>query len=113
MVGPTRLGKTEWARSLGHHMYYCNMFDLSSWDQSAEYIIFDDIDFDFMTAAKAFWGAQREFSLTDRYRKKKTVQFGKPLIFLCNADQDPQFKKHWNQWYIDNCIRVEVTNKFY
>lgn len=89
------------------------MFDLSTWDPEAKYIIFDDVDFDFLPAAKAFWGAQKTFTLTDRYRKKKTVSFGKPCIFLCNEDQDPFTKKHWSEWYADNSIRVHVHNKFY
>jgi len=89
------------------------MFDLSGWNPDAEYIIFDDFDFDFLPAPKAFWGSQREFTLTDRYRKKKTVTFGKPAIFLCNHDQDPSSKKHWSDWYAENSIRVEVFNKFY
>lgn len=85
IYGPSRLGKTEWARSIGRHMYFNGMLDLQIWDDDAEYIILDDWwDWAKLTLYKQFIGAQRTFTLTDKYRKKMTVNFGKPCIVLAN-----------------------------
>ncbi|TPX44294.1 hypothetical protein SeMB42_g04385 [Synchytrium endobioticum] len=40
VIGDTRLGKALWARSLGHHMYFCNLFNMDMWDETA--FRFDD-----------------------------------------------------------------------
>lgn len=113
LIGASRLGKTCWARSLGSHMYFNNLFNLDDWNPEASYIIFDDISFDFIPAPKSFWGAQKSFVVTDKYRKKKTLSFGKPLIFLCNPEDDPTLSNKWSQWFEDNCTIVKITNKLY
>lgn len=113
MVGPSRIGKTEWARSLGRHMYFNGLFDLKQWDPEAEYIIFDDFDFDYVPQLKAFWGGQKMFALTDKYRAKKTVKFGKAVIYLCNPDQDPVLSKKWCDFFVVNSVRVDLFNKLY
>ena len=55
LCSPSRFGKTEWARSLGCHMYFNNMINLDDWNPKADYIIFDDIDWKFMPNKKAFF----------------------------------------------------------
>ena len=89
LIGPTRSGKTEWARSLGKHMYFNNLLNLDDWDESADYIILDDFTSDilkYLPCWKCFFGSQKEFTLTDKYRGKKTVRWGKPMIWLSNED---------------------------
>lgn len=113
ILGPTRIGKTHWARSLGEHMYFNHLFNIDLWNPQAKYIIFDDMEIDYIPALKAFWGAQQEFTLTDKYRKKRNIQFGKPMIFLCNEDFDPRKSKLWSLWHSNNCTFVEVENNFY
>lgn len=125
VVGPTRLGKTDWARTLGRHIYMCNTFNLSKWDNEAEYLIIDDIHFCSMAeyGRKALWGAQREITLVDKWHKKKVVQWGRPLIFLCNDGEDfrymedkrgkPVLRNAEMEWYKDNCVIVEVRNKLF
>lgn len=91
LIGGTRLGKTEWARSLGRHMYWCGQFNLDDWDDGAEYAVLDDFGgFKFFPHWKGWLGGQREFVVTDKYRKKKTVKWGKPAIWLCNPEDDPR-----------------------
>lgn len=96
-------------------MYWNGMVNLDDWDDEAEYAIMDDFNWDFVPCKKAFFGAQKQFTITDKYRKKKTVKWGKPLIYLCNPDADP-FKTMANiekDWYDENCIYSEITNKLY
>lgn len=93
LVGASRLGKTQWARSLGDHAYIANIWDLSAFDSipdtfwNAGYVVFDDINWESIKhSAKSWFGAQRDFSVSDKYRKKKRIVGGVPTIFLCNPD---------------------------
>lgn len=110
ITGQSRLGKTEWARSLGRHMYYNGAFDLGIWDNEAKYIIFDDMDWKWFPYKKQFIGAQRQFVVTDKYRKKKTINWGKACIVIWNPDNDPWpfFTAREEMWYKDNVIKVQL-----
>nr|WPS96437.1 MAG: replication protein [Cressdnaviricota sp.] len=118
LIGPSRTGKTEWARSLGRHMYFCNYFDLSIWDDEAEYVIFDDMDIDpdiplekYFRSWKAFFGAQKQFTVTDKYCRKKTVKWGKPLIWISNNEINCNSKTL--EYIRKNSIRINVLNDLY
>lgn len=67
-------------------MYYNHLFDITTWDAQALYIVWDDFGWEYIPAKKGFIGAQKEFTLTDKYRKKKTVTWGKPSIVLTNDE---------------------------
>ena len=42
--GPSRTGKTNWARSLGHHTYLGFTWSVKQLDEGSSYIVIDDID---------------------------------------------------------------------
>lgn len=107
LVGDTRLGKTQWARSLGRHIYWNNMIDLETYDDQASYVIFDDFDWEYFPNKKGWWGAQEEFTITDKYRRKKTIKWGKAMIWLGN--EAPAL----NEWYRANCIYIQVHSPLY
>lgn len=88
-------------------MYFNHLFNLSDWNDSADYIIFDDFGWDFIPAKKCFLGAQKEFTISDKYRKKKTVKWGKPCIILTN--ELPLF----SEWEKANTQTVYLTNKLF
>lgn len=88
-------------------MYYNHLFNLSDWDPAAKYVIWDDFGWDFIPAKKCFLGAQREFTISDKYKKKKTVVWGKPSIVLTN---DLPVLTEWEQ---ANTVTVELTNKLF
>jgi len=113
LIGRSKLGKTRWARSLGRHTYWQGLTNLETFDKDSDYIIFDDIEFEYMPNKKQWWGAQLEFTVTDKYKKKMSIRWGKPLIFLCNPDEDPRTHPKWCQWYEDNTVVVEIENKLY
>jgi len=104
LVGPTRCGKTTFARSLGRHMYFNGAFDLSKWDSSVSYAIFDDFEWQFMPFKKCFFGCQKCFVLTDKYKGKRTVEWGKPMIFICNELPN----ELCSSWYKENTELVQV-----
>jgi len=68
-----------------------------------------------ITDKKQLFGAQKEFVLSDKYRRKRRLKWGKPVIYLFNRDADP-----WNnlslverEWYEPNVSRIYLTNKLY
>jgi hypothetical protein len=106
------MGKTEWARSLGKHIYWMGMKDLNTWDHDAEYLVMDDMPWEFVPDKKAFFGAQRTVSLTAKFKRIRTYDWGKPLIFLCNYNPWHCWDKE-PEWYGDRTVVFEITNKMY
>lgn len=115
LVGKSRIGKTEWARSLGKAMYFCNLFSIDDWDDAAQYTILDDIDIKYFPHWKFFLGCQKEGVLTDKYRKKRRIRNGKPCIWLCNPDMDPRGALSRTEcgWLDLNCDFVEVNENLF
>lgn len=82
------------------------MLDL--WDDDASYAVFDDFeDWTRFFNYKQFLGAQEEFVVSDKYRKKRNVTWGKSCIILSN--QDPNFKD--KEWILLNTFFVDIGNK--
>lgn len=90
LIGPSRYGKTAWARSLGHHIFWRQSTNLDTWNEEAKYLIIDDIDWKFLSNKKCWLTAMGENTVTDRYRPKRDIVNYKPCIYLCNPDQDPR-----------------------
>jgi hypothetical protein len=108
LCSPSRYGKTEWARSLGTHAYFNCMVNFEpGWDTDISYLILDDFLWEYVPNKKCFFGSQQEFTLTDKYRKKFTVKWGKVLIYLCNELPD------LDSWYYDNTVIINLTNKLF
>lgn len=55
----------------------------------AKYAVFDDMQggFKFFPSYKGWLGAQAQFTVTDKYRHKCTITWGRPTIWLCNTEQ--------------------------
>lgn len=95
-------------------MYFNSMFDLGLWDDEAKYAIFDDWqDWNKFYNYKQFLGAQKEFTVTDKYRKKRSVRWGRPCIVLSNSD--PNYGTTWDlEWTLGNTIKIDIKdNKLY
>jgi len=91
-------------------MYFNGMFDLGQWDDEAEYAIFDDwFDWTKFTFYKSFMGAQRQFTVTDKYRRKRTVKWGKPSIIISN--QRPEFLEP--DWIEQNCFLCYLVGSLF
>jgi len=91
------------------------MFDV--FDSSLDYVIFDDIPMDSKPMWKSFLGGQHQFTITDKYMKKKSIIWGKPCIFVCNEDHDPRLDPKLSSSFIDwlsgNCVYVDIENKLF
>lgn len=113
LSGPTRLGKTNWARSLGPHMFWRNEVNFGQWDQNAKYIVVDDIEWRYVRSKKAIFTQMGDITLTDKYVKKINVNNDKPAIFLTNSpDPVADFGEDASYWQA-NTVIVKVDTLLY
>src|SRR5207302_2674129 len=122
LIGETRTGKTEWARSLGRHIYWNGLHNLAKWDEEAKYIVLDDWVWSFnkgdhvstkISNWKNIIGCQKEFELHDKFLRKRTCYGTKPCIILCNRENDPRIGMDYDlkQWFHGNVTIMELDNR--
>ncbi|QDJ95253.1 replication-associated protein [Capybara virus 23_cap1_803] len=122
LMSGSRFGKTQWARALGNHVYIANMWDLGAFDGIGDefwhngYVVFDDISWDSIKgSAKSWFGAQSDFTVSDKYRRKRRMPGGIPCIFLLNPDAyvSDCFNFLNGDWAKENMTLVILRNKLY
>ncbi|QDJ95247.1 replication-associated protein [Capybara virus 20_cap1_494] len=118
LVGPSKTGKTQWARSLGRHMFMRENFNLDDWDEDADYIVLDDLPMAKVPGWKVLLGSMGDMVLYDRYRPKKHVRWGpkKCCIILCNPGVDWRFSPEWkaeSEWCNINVEVIEIQDNLY
>jgi len=112
--GPTRLGKTEFARSIGAHWYINWDWDVSQVHNEVKYGVIDDMDIKKFGYWKPFLGCQKQFTVTDKYHKKKQMEFGKPVIWLCNEDPSTwKVSEVEMKWILGNVVIVGISSELY
>jgi len=107
LYGPTRMGKTIWARSLSQdHAYFGGMFSLDEDISNAQYAVFDDMELKYLPRWKFWLGHQNQFYETDKYRKKVLIHWNKPAIWCSNTDPRNEFGITSEQvdWLNSNCV---------
>nr|UBJ26211.1 replication-associated protein [Red panda feces-associated genomovirus] len=90
------------------------LFNLDQFDNTAEYAVFDDLagGMEFFHSYKQWMGGQMEFTVTDKYRHKKHIKFGKFTVYCSNTD--PREDKGVDvEWLEGNCIFVHVNSKVF
>lgn len=92
-----------------------SLFNVEQFDEEADYGILDDMSPEFFKHMyKSFLGAQKEFTITDKYRKKIHVKWGKPVIWLCNPKAFQDCQIHWDMdWIEGNTNIVKLTSQLY
>lgn len=117
LYGPTRTGKTTWARSLGKHIYMCGLYSYKEAKKAGdvEYAIFDDIQggIKFFHGFKNWFGCQTQFQIKGLYRDPELITWGKPSIWLANTDPREDMSHADIQWMEGNCIFVNVWGALY
>ena len=113
--GSTRLGKTQWACSLGTHNYFNSNFNFKQWDPDAKLCIIDDFRWEYFkhdhhhfVALKVLLWGQEQVDMTDKYMPKFTIK-GMPCIFICNELPAIFSDSNWEK----NVIVQHVRNKLY
>lgn len=103
---------------MGEHFYCGTFFNLDDVDTSKRYAVFDDIRLD----EKSYWywkawlGGQEQFTITDKYRKKFTIKWGKPVIWLCNPASDLRklnLEIEEGDWLRESCVFVNVEERMF
>lgn len=118
MHGPSRTGKTRWARSLGSHLYFCGLYSYKEACKAdtADYAIFDDIQggIKFFHGFKNWLGAQAQFQIKGLYKDPELIKWGKPSIWISNTDPRLDMNVADIDWMEINCTFVEIkTPLFY
>lgn len=115
LIGPSRMGKTVWARSLSQkHVYFGGLFSLDEFVEDVDYAVFDDLQggLEFFHAYKFWLGHQQQFFATDKYRSKKLIHWGKPAIYCSNTD--PRADKGADADWLDaNCLFVFIDTPLF
>lgn len=116
ILGNRGIGKTEWARSHGNHIYArgCVIYDdIMGELEDAKYAVFDDLwDWNFRFL-KDFLGGQPTATITGKYRKPKQVPWGLRSIFLTNEEFWLQWTPKQHEYFQQSTIIINLTNKLY
>jgi len=116
--GPSRNGKTIWARAHGPHAYFGGLFSLEEPIEGVSYAVFDDINggLPFFPQYKWWLGHQKQFYATDKYKGKKLIYWGRPAIWVSNNDPREEhgadvdwLNKNVTFVYIDTPLTIEVN----
>lgn len=115
--GPTKHGKTDLARHIGRHFHAGNDWSLdeilSIGLDNIDYGILDDIDWDHDllkgSRYKAWLGCQDHFICSDKYTRKYSMKWGRPIIFLTNNDPVEGLKTREYDWIQRNCVIQEIN----
>lgn len=112
LYGPSRMGKTILARSLGTHWYMQSAWNVDAFDDDADYGVMDDIPWEAMQRYyKGMFGCQLDITVTDKYKKKSVIQHGRPIIILTN--ELPVFSVAEATWLDANVVFHFVNAKLY
>jgi len=105
-VGPSWVGKTSLARSLGLHWYITTVWHLDEVSDSCSYGVIDEVDVSWESSFKKYYktilGCQKNTSFTDKYRAKKKFNFGMPVVACSN--ELPIFTSAERDW-----LSINVT----
>lgn len=117
LEGKTKLGKTQYMRALGPHIYWKGMVkmdDLLRTDYT--YIIIDDIEWEFIpnSIKKSVLLGTGDCIVTDKYVKKLAVCANRPCVYICNPPSS-----NWGNFYdsddywVNNTIVVKIKEKMF
>lgn len=112
LVGPTRIGKTQWARHLfpTEHIYYRGLTNFRKWDDAAKLLILDDIPWEFIPQKKSILTQMGEAEVTDKYCPKKTIWVTMPAVVLTN--DVPNFGPDAPYWE-ENTVVVHLEDPLF
>jgi len=108
------LGKTEWARSLGRHIYYSGSIDtLANWDDDAMYIVLDNIPWNKLKQPKSWLTCKGECTLAARYGKKRSVIIDKPCIYITNGSDMDMDLVYTDSYWLANAVVALLTQPLF
>ena len=81
-------------------------------EEEPQYIVLNDIEIDKFMSLREFFGAQKEFNITNKYMKKIHLLWGKPCIWLNNKDPMITTVHNWD-WIMGNMVIVHITEPLF
>lgn len=117
LYGGTRLGKSDFATSLGPHIQWRGQFNLESLREvgidAVEYVIWDDIGWKDSALVgekyKCWLGSQDNFNATDKFKHKLRLKpWNKPSIYLANKNPFLGLEPEDSDWLEANCVIVDI-----
>lgn len=95
------LGKTSWARCLGHHAYVMSYWDPKSILKSyrPEYLILDDMVNTDFNIIKQLLNKQEYITLTGKYFKPKLIEWNIPTIICTNTRFWEKYENHEQHYF--------------
>lgn len=79
---------------------------------TALYGVLDDIDIKFFPNYKGWFGGQKEFTGTDKFRKKVRIMWRRPIIW-CSNDDPRQSGCVDVDWLESACVFVNLYERLY
>lgn len=113
LLGAAKLGKTEWARCHGKHIYSRGTViydDFLNQREGATYCVIDDLWSWEFTYLKDFIGGQPEVVIGGKYRIPKKLNWGLQTIICTNTKFWLEWKPH-QQEYFNECTKIYKINK--
>nr|UZC49254.1 C1:C2 [Paper mulberry leaf curling associated virus 2] len=114
ICGPSRSGKTCWARSLGLHNYFTGQLKFHDYNDHALYNVIDDIHYTKISTEimKSLVGCQQNVTVNIKYKPDRTIKGGIPTIILCNPDMDwlSTMSEHVKTWWDKNVITFYMND---
>ncbi|KAH6653156.1 hypothetical protein BKA67DRAFT_568729 [Truncatella angustata] len=89
LIGNSRLGKTDWAMSIGNPIMMVNSMVFDEMTTHCSHIVLNDMDFRSFKEWREFMGCQMKVTITGKYREEKLLDWGKPAIFTATMDNNP------------------------
>lgn len=117
LIGPTRLGKTYWARSRAPHLYFNDAINMRQWwkTDKSHYaiVILDDVPLEKVNPFKAIIGCQASFNAKVLYHGHPSISHGKPVIWLCNDDPREDMSPAIRAWFEGNSEVIYITSPLF
>lgn len=80
--------------------------------EETQYAVFDDFGGLKYCPQYKFWlGAQKQFTVTDKYKGKKIIEWGRPSIWLSNDNPLDEYglRDTEVEWLKGNCVIIHLT----
>nr|AIG55112.1 replication-associated protein [Dioscorea nummularia] len=125
LEGPSRTGRTEWARSLGPHNHICGHMDFNTHTlrNDVMYNVIDNIAPHYLKLKhwKKLIGAARDWQSNCKYGKPVQIIGGIPAIVLCNPGPESSYSEFLDksenislrQWTRQNARFEFITSPLY
>lgn len=110
LVGPSRIGKTSMVRSWGKHTFMRGTVNFKRWDDSAKFLIIDDIDWKYIPFKKVLLTQMGEATVTDKYQPKIDIDVTMPAIVLLNVFEGFEIEEEY--WKANTTV-VHVTEQLW